>query len=69
MNIPGDAWRYCDNLDSPEAVRELVQAALLAHLTLAAADPDRMDTDCDWPAVQADLHAALAAVGHPAGQG
>lgn len=59
----GDAWRYCAHLDSPEAVKQLVQAALTAHATIAQAqtrvDPEAFATALDW--------GALRAVGHPAG--
>src|SRR5574337_731368 len=34
MQSTGDAWRYCDNLDNPEAIRQLVQAVLTAHATI-----------------------------------
>ncbi|MBX3601187.1 MAG: hypothetical protein KF863_11215 [Rubrivivax sp.] len=70
-----DAWQYADpaKLADPEAVRLLLQAAHLAHQTIAHAlrsvDPEDFATAPDWPAVLAELRGALAAVGHPAGEG
>lgn len=68
----GDAWRYCTNLDSPEAVHALVQAALTATLTIAHARANASAAElpkaADWDAVLAELRAALHAVGHPAGE-
>lgn len=29
-----DAWRYCDNLNDPEAIKALVQAAITAQATV-----------------------------------
>jgi len=29
-----EAWRYCDNLTDPEAVKKLVQAVMTAHATI-----------------------------------
>lgn len=67
----GDAWRYCDRLNDPEAVKALVQAALTAHATLHFArtqcNPEEFATAPDWAAVQRELAQALRAVGHPAG--
>lgn len=67
----GDAWRYCENLDDPQAVRALVQAALLAAETIAFAcnrvNPSDFATVPDWGAVQRDLRRALRLAGHPAG--
>ena len=69
-----DAWQYCENLSDPEAVKKLAQAALQAFLTLKEAlqdrdvDPERFATLYDWPRIQAQLHAALKAAGHPAGE-
>ena len=61
----GDAWRYCAHLDNPEAVKQLVQAVLTAHATIVqaqtSADPE------DFATVRGELHHALRAVGHPAG--
>lgn len=72
MQSTGDAWRYCDNLDNPEAIKQLVQAALAAHAAIVQAqtsvNPEDFATVPDWAGVQAELHRALAAVGHPAGQ-
>ena len=66
-----DAWRYASNLNDPEAVRRLLQAALTAHATIVFAqanvNPEEFGTVPDWNAVRRQLHAALAAVGHPAG--
>lgn len=67
-----DAWRYCDNLEDPEAIKRLVQAALTAHATIHFARTqtagEGFATVPDWPAVQRELRAALSAIGHPAGQ-
>ena len=70
-----DAWRYCDNLSDPEAVKELVQAVLTAHATISFAQTqvgadgaDGFATIPDWKAVQRSLRSALKAVGHPAGE-
>ncbi|CAM5782995.1 hypothetical protein ACFOHU_06840 [Ottowia pentelensis] len=67
----GDAWRYCAHLDNPEAVKQLVQAVLTAHATIVqaqtSADPEDFATALDWDAVRGELHHALRAVGHPAG--
>lgn len=68
-----DAWRYADpaKLADPEAVRLLLQAALTAHATIDFAqrqvNPDEFGTVPDWTAVRRELHAALKAAGHPAG--
>ena len=67
----GEAWRYCDNLSDPEAVKQLVQAVLTAHATITTAqtkvDPENFATALDWNAVRGELHRALKAIGHPAG--
>jgi hypothetical protein len=67
-----DAWKYCDNLNDPEAVKVLVQAALTAHATIVFArtrvNPGEFGTVLDWASVQRQLKAALKAVGHPAGE-
>ncbi len=72
MQTTGDAWRYCDNLDNPEAIRQLVQAVLTAHATIAQAqasvNPEDFASVPDWDAVRSELQRALQAVGHPAGQ-
>ncbi len=72
MQPTGDAWRYCDHLNDPEAIKQLVQAVLTAHTTIVHAqtsvNPEDFATVPDWAGVQAELHRALAAVGHPAGQ-
>ena len=71
MQTTGDAWRYCDNLDNPEAIKQLVQAVLTAHGTIVHAqtrvNPEDFATALDWDAVRGELHRALRAVGHPAG--
>lgn len=67
----GDAWRYADNLDNPEASRALLQAALTAFLTIHHAqtkvNPEDFATVPDWRAVSRELQAALKLAGHPAG--
>ena len=67
----GDAWRYAENLTDPAAVRRLLQACLTAHQTIGFAlrevNPDQFATVPNWASVQAELRAALAAAGHPAG--
>ena len=67
-----DAWRYCENLNDPEAVKKLVQAVMTAHATIIHAqtkvNPGDYATALDWDAVRRELHGALHAVGHPAGQ-
>ena len=49
-----------------------MQAVLTAHTTIVHAqtsvNPEDFATVPDWAGVQAELHRALAAVGHPAGQ-
>ena len=66
-----DAWIYCDNLSDPEAVKQLVQAVLTAHATIVhgqtKVDPENFATALDWNAVRRELHSALQAIGHPAG--
>lgn len=68
----GDAWRYAPNLNDPQAAAELLQAALSALATIRFArtkvNPDEFGTVPDWRKVERDLAAALAAVGHPAGE-
>ena len=67
-----DAWRYCENLNDPEAVKKLVQAALTARATIEFArtqvNPEQFGTVPDWGAVFRELTDALKAAGHPAGQ-
>ena len=67
-----DAWKYCDKLSDPEAIKALVQAALTAHATVNFArtqvNPEQFGTVPDWVSVQRQLRAALKAVGHPAGE-
>lgn len=67
-----DAWRFCENLNDPEAVKKLVQAVMTAHATIVTAqtrvNPEEFATALDWNAVRRELHEALHAVGHPAGQ-
>lgn len=62
-----DAWRYADpdKMADPAVARELLQAT--PHALLAVRQRD--DAVVDWPAVEAELRAALAAAGHPAGEG
>jgi hypothetical protein len=66
-----DAWRYCENLTDPEAVKLLVQAALSAHGTIHFAitqvNPEEFGTVPDWATTQRRLKDALKAIGHPAG--
>lgn len=67
-----DAWRYADNLNDPEAAKKPLQAVLTAHATITFAqtkvNPEEFGTVPDWNAVQRELHDALQAAGHPAGQ-
>lgn len=67
-----DAWRYCENLNDPEAVKKLAQAVLSAHAAIIHAqtkvNPEEFATALDWDAVRRECHAALQAAGHPAGQ-
>jgi hypothetical protein len=69
--MSGDAWRYAPNLSEPKAAGELLQAALQALATIRFArtkvNPDEFGTVPDWGKVERDLAAAMAAVGHPAG--
>lgn len=71
MQPTGDAWRYCDHLNDPEAIKQLVQAVLTAHTTIVHAqtsvNPEDFATVPDWAGVQDELRDALRAVGHPAG--
>lgn len=68
---PGDAWRYADKLQTVEAQRLLLQAALHALLTVRHArtkvNPEEVGTAVDWRRVEVELSAALRAAGHPAG--
>jgi hypothetical protein len=67
-----DAWRYCENIEDPEAVKKLVQAVVTAQATIHFAktqvDPENFGTVPDWAAVQRELLGALKAIGHPAGK-
>ena len=67
-----DAWRYCENLGDPEAIKALVQAAITAQATIHFArtqvDSENFASVPDWAAVQRELLAALKAIGHPAGK-
>ena len=67
-----DAWRYCENLNDPEAIKALVQAAITAQATIHFArtqvDPENFATVPDWAALQRELLSALKAIGHPAGR-
>jgi hypothetical protein len=63
-----EAWKYCDNLNDPEAVRALAGAALTAFQTIKVFRRDGLDPDSvDWGFVLRELKAALKAAGHPAG--
>lgn len=65
-----DAWRYCENIEDPEAVKKLVQAVLTAHATIKHGQETTNPEDfagLDWDAVRQELHDALQAIGHPAG--
>ncbi len=66
-----DAWRYAPNYTSPEAAQKLLQAVLTAHATIVFAqtkvNPGEFATVPDWNTVRRELHAALKAAGHPAG--
>ena len=66
-----DAWRYADNPIAPDAVNKLLQAVLTAHATVVFAqtkvNPEEFGTVPDWNFVRRELHEALRAAGHPAG--
>lgn len=66
-----DAWRYAPNYCTTETAQKLLQAVLKAHATIQFArtqvNPGEFATVPDWQAVQRELHAALKAAGHPAG--
>lgn len=66
-----DAWRYAPNFNDPEAAKKLLQAVMTAHATITFAqtkvNPDEFATVPDWNAVRRELHEALKAAGHPAG--
>jgi hypothetical protein len=69
--VSGDAWRYAPNYSDPEAAKLLMQAALTAYATIVFAQrcsPSDFVTVPDWHAVERELHQALVAVGHPAGE-
>ncbi len=67
-----EAWQFADNLTDPEAAKKLLPAALTAHATIVFAqtkvNPDEFGTVPDRNAVRRELHDALRAAGHPAGQ-
>lgn len=67
-----DPASYAGNLADPEAVRVLLRAALHAFLTLRhgrlTVNPEEIGTHLDLKRIERELHAALAAVGHPAGE-
>ena len=69
--MSGDAWRYAPKLSDPKAAAELLQAALPAlatiHFARTKVNPDEFATVPDWRKVEFNLKAAMAAVGHPAG--
>lgn len=66
-----DAWRYAPNYTDPEAAKKLLQAVMTAHATIVFAqtkiNPDEFGTVPDWDTVRRELHEALKAAGHPAG--
>lgn len=66
-----DAWRYADNPIAPDVVNKLLQAVLTAHATIVFAqtqvNPEQFGTVPDWKTVRLQLHEALHAAGHPAG--
>ena len=55
MQSTGDAWRYCDHLNDPEAIKQLVQAVLTAHTTIVHAqtsvNPEDFATVADVQAI------------------
>ena len=62
----GDAWRYCSNLGSPEAV--LTASGTIHFAYTQAGDAESFATVPDWQAVQRELLHALHVAGHPAGR-
>jgi hypothetical protein len=66
-----DAWRYAPNLTDPDTAKRLLQAVLTAHATIVFAQPQvtpgAFGTVPDWNTVRRELHDALKAAGHPAG--
>ena len=66
-----DAWRSAPNINDPETAKKLIQAALTAHATIVFAQTQvnsgEFGTVPDWNAVRRELHDALKAAGHPAG--
>ena len=66
-----DAWRYAPTYTNPEAAKKLLQAVLTAHAPIVFAqtkiNPDEFGTVPDWNTVRRELHDALKASGHPAG--
>ncbi len=68
-----DPASWAPRLGEPEAARALLRAALLAYHTLSygrrTVNPEEIGTHLDLARVEAELHKALAAVGHPAGAG
>lgn len=60
-----NAWRYADpeKLATTPVVHELLQATLHAYLAVQQRDA----APVDWAHTEAELRAALAAAGHPAG--
>jgi hypothetical protein len=65
-----DPASWATRLDDPEAVRELVRAAVNAMRTLEYGrqfvNPEEIGTHLDLARIEAGLRKALAAVGHPA---
>jgi hypothetical protein len=66
----GDPASWAANIGDPEAVRELVRAAVQALRTLEYGrrnvNPEEIGTHLDLPKIERDLRAALAKLGHPA---
>ena len=67
-----DAWRYATHLSDPEVTKQLLQATLSAYHTVKfareKANPSDFGTEAGWVTLQDELHKALAAAGHPAGE-
>lgn len=67
----GHAWMLAENLNDPEAVKQLIQSVLSAHATILFAqtkiDTWEFATVPNWKIVDAELVQALRAAGHPAG--
>jgi hypothetical protein len=65
-----DPASWAANIGDPEAVRELVRAALAAMRTLEHGrrfvNPEEIGTHLDLAKIERDLRTALAKLGHPA---